>query len=126
MAKVQWSNGIDFVSGALNKVGSNPQHTHEKMLLGTHRVAATTNPNCNRVYLRPKPTRSTLPTGREVLARGRFTAVRAMVAARKQDLMSVSTDQQAFLAQRDLAGGIKTLNAYYWHICGQEYDAQHS
>ena len=54
MAHVEWSAGIDSVSGALAKPGSNPQHSCEKMLLGTHRVAPTENPNCNRLYLRKK------------------------------------------------------------------------
>ena len=26
------------------------------------------------------------------------------------------------LAQRDLANGKKTMNAYLWKVCGQEYD----
>ena len=51
MAHVEWSAGIDSVSGALSKPGKNGQHSCAKMLLGTHRVAATENPNCNRVYL---------------------------------------------------------------------------
>ena len=37
MAKVQWSTGIDHVSGALSKPGKNPQHSCTQMLLGTHR-----------------------------------------------------------------------------------------
>ncbi len=36
MAKVQWSTGIDHVSGALSKPGKNPQHSCTQMLLGTH------------------------------------------------------------------------------------------
>ena len=40
MAKVEWSAGIDHVSGALSKPGKNGQHSCNKMLLGTHRVAA--------------------------------------------------------------------------------------
>ena len=51
MAKVEWSAGIDSVSGALAKPGKNPQHRCTKMLLGTHRKAETTNPDCNRLYL---------------------------------------------------------------------------
>ena len=50
MAKVEWSAGIDSVSGALSKPGKNGQHSCEKMLLGTHRVAATESNDCNRVY----------------------------------------------------------------------------
>ena len=41
MAKVEWSAGIDSVSGALSKPGKNGQHSCSKMLLGTHRVAAS-------------------------------------------------------------------------------------
>ncbi len=44
MAKVQWTTGIDHVSGALSKPGKNPQHSCTQMLLGTHRTAETTNP----------------------------------------------------------------------------------
>ena len=38
MAKVEWSAGIDHVSGALSKPGKNGQHSCNKMLLGTHRT----------------------------------------------------------------------------------------
>ena len=47
------------------------------------------------------------------------------VRTRSKDLSKITQDQQAFIAQKDLAGGKKTMRAYYWHICGQEYDAQH-
>ena len=123
MAKVQWSNGIDYVSGALNKVKKG-QHDHEKMLLGTHRVAATQSTHCNRIYLRQKPKRSTPVTTREVNARNRFRAVAAMVIERKEDLTHVTQDQAAFLAQRDTANGKKTMRAYLWMVCGQAYDQQ--
>ena len=123
MAKVVWSNGIDYVSGALNKVGKG-QHNHEKMLIGTHRVAATTSKHCNRVYLRSKPKRSTPVSTHELDIRIRFVAVRAMVQARKEDPTKITADQAAFLAQKDLASGRKTMNAYLWMVCGQEYDSQ--
>ncbi len=51
MAQVTYSAGIDHVSGALAKPGKSGQHSCEKMLLATHRVAATTNNKCNRLYL---------------------------------------------------------------------------
>ncbi len=86
MAKVEWSAGIDSVSGALSKPGKNGQHRCAKMLLGTHRVAETENPNCNRVYLRKKVTRSTPVTTKEMRIRVRFAAVAAAVAARKDSL----------------------------------------
>ena len=125
MAKVEWSAGIDHVSGALAKPGKNGQHSCTKMLLGTHRVAATENPNCNRVYIRRKVKRSTPLTAKELEARGRFSAVAAAVKVRAKDLMQISNDQAAFLAQKDLADGKKTMKAYLWSVCGAEWDAQH-
>ena len=123
MAKVVWSNGIDYVSGALNKVKGG-QHDHEKMLIGTHRVTATTSKHCNRVYLREKPKRTTPLTNHERAIRLRFKTVAQMVQERKEDLTKVTQDQAAFLAQKDLANGKKTMRAYLWYICGQEYDQE--
>ncbi len=125
MAHVEWSAGIDSVSGALSKPGKNGQHRCAKMLLGTHRVAATENPNCNRLYVRKRVVRSTSPGPDEIAARVRFAAVAAAVKTRSKDLMSMSSDQAAFLAQKDTAGGKKTLKAWYWMVCGEEYDAAH-
>ena len=124
MAKVVWSNGIDYVSGALNKV-KDGQHDHEKMLLATHRVAATESKHCNRIYLREKPQRSTSPSANELFARVRFTAVAHAVSVRSKDLSKITRDQMDFIAQKDQAGGKKTLKAWYWMVCGQEYDAEH-
>ena len=125
MAKVEWSAGIDHVSGALSKPGKNGQHSCNKMLLGTHRVAATTSNACNRLYLRNKVERSTPLTSNELDARARFTAVAAAVKARKSDLNKITTDQQNFAAQKDQAGGKKTMKAYLWKVCGDEYDVAH-
>ena len=125
MAKVKWSAGIEYVSGALCKCGKHSHHRHTRMLLATHRIAATTATNCNNVYLRDDIERTTAPSADELFARVRFTAVAAAVRTRSKDLSKISQDQQDFIAQKDLAGGKKTMRAYYWHICGQEYDAQH-
>ena len=70
--------------------------------------------------------RSTQPSTKELKARERFTAVAAMVRARKIDLSKIVTDQEAFLAQKDSATGAKTMRAYLWRVCGQEYDEQHN
>ena len=125
MAKVEWSAGIDSVSGALSKPGKNGQHSCSKMLLGTHRVAPTESDKCNRLYLRKKVTRSTPVTTNETAARVRFSAVAQAVNTRKKDLSQIASDQQAFLAQKDLAGGKKTIQAYLWKVCGDAYDAEH-
>ena len=125
MAKVAWSAGIDYVSGALSKPGKSGQHSCAKMLLGTHRVAATESKDCNRIYIRRKVERSTPLSTKEINALTRFTAVRAAVAARKADLMNIASDQAAFIAQKDAPNGKATLNAYLWKVCGDAYDAQH-
>ena len=126
MAKVDWSAGIDSVSGALAKPGSDPQHSCEKMLLGTHRTAATQSPNCNRIYMRKKRKRKTAVTSKELAARTRFSEVQAAVNERVKDLSKIAADRAAFLEQKDTAGGKKTMKAYLWKVCGDEYDAQHS
>ena len=125
MAKVTYSAGIDHVSGALAKPGKNGYHSCTKMLLATHRVAPSENQDCNRLYLRPKVERSTQPSSDELNARERFKIVSGMVKARKEDLTKISSDLAAFLAQKDTAGGKKTMKAYLWKVCGEEYDAQH-
>ena len=125
MAKIIWSAGIDTVSGALSKPGSNPQHSCEKMLLATHRTAATENPNCNRIFLRRKVQRSTAVTSDERWARSRFTAVHAAVMERRKDLSKIAADQEAFKAQKDTAGGKKTMYAFLWKLEGEAYDQQH-
>ena len=125
MAKVEWSAGIDHVSGALSKPGKNGQHSCAKMLLGTHRVAATESKDCNRLYLRKKVERSTAPSTRELYARVRFATVAAAVSDRSKDLSKITNDQQAFIAQKDLAGGKRTLKAWYWMVEGAAYDQEH-
>ena len=113
------------VSGALNKINKKSPHAaDQKMVLATHRKAATQSKDCSHVYLRSLSsiTRTTPLKQKEVAIRQRFQAVRAMVAARKEDLSKVTQDQIDFLAQKDLANGKKTMNAYLWKVCGLEYD----
>ena len=121
MVNVTWSAGIDSISGALAKPGKGT-HSCKKMCLATHRVAATKNPECNRIYLRTKVKRSTAPSADELLARQRFTAVSRAIATRKMDISKVDSDQAAFEANKSQYG---TMNAYYWSVCGAEYDQAH-
>ena len=125
MAKVTWSAGIDNVSGALSKPGANPQHKCEKMLLATHRTAPTQSSDCNRLYLRKKMSRSTPLTMDEVAARNRFKSVAGLVKARQQDPSKITQDQLDFIAQKNNADGYKTMKAYLWSVCGEEYDQNH-
>ena len=94
------------------------------MVLATHRVAATTNPACSRLYLRglSAVTRSTPVTADEQAQRARFAAIARAVAARGKDMAQTATDIAAFNAQKDQPGGLKTLKAYRWNICATAYD----
>ena len=128
MAKVEYADAIKTVSGALTKINKKSPHAgDQKMVLATHRVAETTNPNCSRLYIRglSSITRTTPLSSRELEIRGRFTAVAAAVRTRSKDLMSISSDQAAFLAQKDQPGGKKTMKAYLWAVCGAEWDQAH-
>ena len=127
MGKVVYATGIDYVQGSLSKPKVKNGHSCGTYLIGTHRTAATTNPDCTRLYVREADTykRTTPLTNKEIAARARFSAVRQAVATRAADLSRVTADEAAFIAQKDQPGGIKTLKAYYWAICGAEYDAQH-
>ena len=124
MAQVEWSAGIDSVSGALSKPSKKGQHSCNKMLLGTHRVAATTNNHCNRLYLRKKVVRTTPVLAEELARRARFAAVGAAVAARKKDLSKVTTDTENFLAQRNQPNGKTTMRSYLWSLELAAYDAR--
>ena len=124
MAHVEWSAGIDSVSGALSKPSKSGQHSCKKMLLATHRTAATTNSNCNRVYMRDKVVRTTPVLAEELARRVRFATVGAAVAARKKDLSKVTTDTENFLAQRNEPNGKKTMKSYLWSLELAAYDAR--
>ena len=125
MAKVDWSAGIDSVSGALAKPSKSGQHSCTKMLLGTHRTAPTTSKNCNRLYLRKPIKIKVAQTSLAINARNRFTAVAQAISTRRRNVTMMAQDLAAFKAQKDQPNGKKTLTAYYWLICGQEYDQAH-
>ena len=92
MASVTYSAGIDHVSGALSKPSKSGQHSCEKMLLATHRTAATTSKDCNRIYLRTPVKRTSPLSQREFENRAKFMVVSGMIKARKADLMKITTD----------------------------------
>ena len=53
MGKVKYATGIDYVQGSLAKPKVKEGHTCGTYLIGTHRTAATTNPNCITAPLQP-------------------------------------------------------------------------
>ena len=129
MAFIKWAKGIEFVSGLLSKrPKAGEMHSdHANALLATHRVAETTSEGCSRIYLRglSSVTRSTPVTPAETLRRARFAAVGTAVAARAKDLNKITADQQAFIAQKDLPGGKKTMKSYLWSLELAAYDEAH-
>ena len=128
MGKVTYSPGIEYVNGALAKAKKKDGHRCGDYLIGTHRTAATQNPDCTRLYIRKGTSyeRTSPLTSNELDARARFAAVAAAVKARKSDLNKITTDQVNFAAQKDQAGGKKTMRAYLWKVCGDEYDTAHN
>ena len=128
MAFIKWAKGIEFVSGLLSKrpKAGEMHSAHANALLATHRVAETTNPKCTRIYMVGEYNRSTQPDTDELARRERFAAVAAAVATRKKDLSKITSDQQNFLAQKDLPNGKKTMKAYLWSLELASYDQAHS
>ena len=119
--------GIETISGAMKRPQKKAGHTHGNYLVATHRTAATENPNCQRVYSfdADRYKRSTLPSANELLIRQRFAAIRAAVKERSEDMTKVDADQAAFIAQKDQAGGKKTMNSYLWSLETAIYDQAH-
>ena len=78
MAKVKWAEGIEYVSGLLTKrpKAGSMHSDHCSALLATHRVAATENPVCTRLYMVGPYKRSTPLSSNELDARARFDQLR--------------------------------------------------
>ena len=127
MGKVKYATGIEYVKGSLSKPAKKNGHSCGSYLIGTHREAETSNPDCTRIYVRPAESyeRTTPVTQNELVARERFTQVAALVKVRAKNLQTITSDQAAYAAQKDSPTGKKTWKAYLWYICGEEYDAEH-
>jgi len=118
MAKVEYADAIKTVSGALTKINKKSPHAaDQKMVLATHRVAATTNPACSRLFLRglSSVTRTTPYSQEEKAAQNLFSRISKGIAARKQNIETMLADREAFLAQKDSPSGYKTFYQYLWH-----------
>ena len=127
MGKVKYATGIDYVEGSLAKPVKKEGHSHGTYLIGTHRKAETTNPNCTRLYIRDNDAykRSTPVTRDELALRERFAEVSRAVMTRMHNLSTITTDQQAYLAQKDQPGGKKTFKKYIWSLELATYDTAH-
>ena len=84
----------------------------------------TTGRRRNFLVFRTTP-RTTPVKDSELLGRVRFATIAAWVNQRAHDTTKQQADIAAFLAQKDLAGGVKSLKAYYWQLGMDEYDQHH-
>ena len=127
MGKVTYAPGIQYVNGSLAKPKKVDGHKCGDYLIGTHRTAETTNPNCTRIYIRKADVyeRKSALSQTEKANRIRFKTVAAAVAERRMDLSKMTTDQEAFLAQRDEPNGKRTMRSYLWKLEMETYDAAH-
>jgi len=125
MARVTYSPGIQYAQGALAKPKKQDGHKCGDYLIGTHRTAETTNPDCTRLYVRKANVydRSTPVKSSELEARTKFAAIAQMVQARKNNLTTLSSDQTAYAAQKNEPGGKKTWKSYLWMVCKEAYEA---
>lgn len=64
-------------------------------------------------------------TEAEIAARTKFAVCRAAVKARMKNLTTITADQEAFLAQKNNANGIKSFYAYIWSLEVAAYDQAH-
>ena len=54
--------------------------------------------------------------------REKFAQVSAAVAARAKDLSKMAADKAAFIAQKDVPGGRKTMKSFLWKLELEAYE----
>ena len=110
--------GIEYIQGAMKRPKVVNGHNHGNYLVMTHRTAETTNPNCQRIYTfdADRYKRSTPVLADELARRTLFKNRAAWVVERSHSLQNVTSDQAAFIAQKDQPGGYKTLKSYLWSL----------
>ena len=124
MGKVVYAEGIQYVSGALHRPKKVEGHSHGQYLIGTHRSAPTTNPDCTRLYIRNADTyvRKTKPSSDELRVRAMFSAVSRAASARMQNIATLADDMAAFKLQKDQPGGKTTFKSYIWSLEKAAYE----
>ena len=121
MGKVTYSPGIQYVQGSLAKPKKVEGHNHGDYLIGTHRSAPTTNPNCTSLFIRKADTyvREGDYSARELECQARLAAASRATHTRMNNLSTIEADEAAWRAQKDQPGGKKT---FYQYIFNLEYD----
>ena len=110
--------GIEYIQGAMKRPKVVNGHNHGNYLVMTHRTAETTNPNCQRIYTfdADRYKRSTPVLAEELARRTLFKNRAAWVVERSHSLQNVTSDQAAFIVQKDQPGGYKTMKSYLWSL----------
>ena len=121
MGKAKINPLFENLSGALAKPKKKDGHMCGEYVIATHRVAETTNPNCQRVYIKSADAykRSTPVSADEIEIRSLFSRRQAWVVARGKSLSTLTQDQLAYQAQKDEPGGLTTWKAYLWSLAKQ-------
>ena len=118
MAKFQPSTGIDHISGVLSPKKGDPC---AQRLTAKH---VTISADCNRLYLAPKPKRTTAITPAEQLIQGKFSTVTAAVSVRKADLSHLSADQARWAAARKAGDPHRTFRGWLFAKGWENYDEE--
>ena len=112
MAKLEYAYPITAVHGVLDR----------KSRFGAAKRSMRNQEGESKPYSVRYGVRLSQLTDAERAARVQFAAVAAAVKLRKLDPIKTRTDAAAFKAQSTY----KTMQAYLWHVCGDEYDAAHA
>ncbi|MBQ0154160.1 MAG: hypothetical protein KBS70_05185 [Bacteroidales bacterium] len=108
MAKLEYAYPITAVHGVLDR----------KSKFGAAKRIARNQEGESKPFSVRYGQRISQPSADELAARARFKAVAAAIKVRKLDPNKTRTDAAAFKEQSTY----KTMYAYLWHVCGDEYD----
>ena len=120
MGKANLNPIFNTVSGAVSKPKKDSEgHSCGNYVILKHRVAPTTNADCQRVYIHDADAykRKTPVSADEISARTDFGAVARMVNTRLHNQAQYAQDVAAFKEQTRY----KTLRQYVWHTCAAAY-----
>ncbi|MBQ0154144.1 MAG: hypothetical protein KBS70_05105, partial [Bacteroidales bacterium] len=112
MAKLEYAYPITAVHGVMDR----------KSRFGAAKRSMRNQEGESKPYSVRYGVRLSQPSEDELAAQARFGAVATAVKLRKLDPNKTRTDAAAFKAQSTY----KTMQAYLWHVCGDEYDAAHA
>lgn len=110
MGKPVFLDPLDYISGKISRKYRTCYHRRKEN---------------DKRYTSVPGKRMTPVTRDELRKRERFAGVSRAVAARSQNLTTLTQDQENFIAQRNQPNGKKTFKSYIWSLELAAYDAQH-